>query len=71
MRVGTSGRERAGRDPEADLRRAVELDPDYSEAWVNLAGVLLSRWDFEGAVVPPPDGSPGVAVQYSVPIGGP
>ena len=36
------------------------------DAWVS-----THLWDFEGAVVPPPDGSPGVAVQYSVPIGGP
>jgi len=36
------------------------------DAWVS-----THLWGFEGAVVPPPDGSPGVAVQYSVPIGGP
>jgi hypothetical protein len=36
------------------------------DAWVS-----AHLWDFEGAVVPPPDGSPGVALQYSVPIGGP
>ena len=36
------------------------------DAWVS-----ANMWDFEGAVVPPPDGSPGVAVQYSVPVGGP
>jgi hypothetical protein len=36
------------------------------DAWVS-----THLWGFEGAVVPPPDGSPGVAVQYSVPVGGP
>lgn len=36
------------------------------DAWVS-----THLWSFEGAVVPPPDGSPGVAVQYSVPVGGP
>jgi len=36
------------------------------DAWVS-----ANMWDFQGAVVPPPDGSPGVAVQYSVPVGGP
>lgn len=36
------------------------------DAWVS-----ANMWDFEGAVVPPPDGSPGVAIQYSVPVGGP
>lgn len=35
------------------------------DAWVS-----ANMWDFEGAVVPPPDGSPGVAVQYSVPVRG-
>jgi hypothetical protein len=33
------------------------------DAWVS-----AHLWDFEGAVVPPPDGSPGVAVQYSIPV---
>jgi len=36
------------------------------DAWVS-----THLWGFEGAVVPPPDGSPGIAVQYSVPVGGP
>jgi hypothetical protein len=36
------------------------------DAWVS-----THLWDFEGAVIPPPDGSPGVAVQYSIPVGGP
>ncbi len=28
-------------------RRAVELDPELLEAWVNLAGTLLLQWRFE------------------------
>jgi hypothetical protein len=36
------------------------------DAWVS-----THMWDFEGVVVPPPDGSPGVALQYSIPVGGP
>jgi hypothetical protein len=35
------------------------------DAWVS-----THFWGFEGAVVPPPDGSPGVALQYSIPVGG-
>ncbi len=36
------------------------------DAWVS-----THMWDFEGVVVPPPDGARGVAVQYSIPVGGP
>jgi hypothetical protein len=36
------------------------------DAWVS-----THMWDFEGVVVPPPDGSRGVALQYSIPVGGP
>lgn len=36
------------------------------DAWVS-----THMWDFEGVVVPPPDGSRGVAVQVSIPVGGP
>jgi len=47
----------------------------FAVFWALLSGVdgwvSAHMWDFEGAVVPPPDGSPGVAVQYSVPVGGP
>jgi len=38
------------RQAEEELRRAVDLDPGYDEAWVNLGGILLSRWDFAGCV---------------------
>jgi tetratricopeptide (TPR) repeat protein len=35
---------------EESLRRAVEIDTEYAEAWSNLGGVLLSRWDFAGCL---------------------
>ncbi len=35
---------------EAELRRATELDPECVEAWVNLGGALLSRFEFKGCV---------------------
>jgi len=31
-------------------RKALELDPDLVEAWVNLGGALLLKWDFKGAL---------------------
>jgi hypothetical protein len=34
------------------------------DAWVS-----AQLWDFQGEVVPPPDGSTGVAFRYSVPVG--
>lgn len=32
------------------LERALELSSDHVEAWVNLGGARLSRWDFKGCV---------------------
>lgn len=67
MRLGTA-LHRAGHIKEADaeLSRAVELDPDLDEAWVNLGGVRFSNWDFTGcveanrrAVACRPEGVPG------------
>jgi hypothetical protein len=54
---------------------------DQREDWLVLAGfwalasgidawVSAHMWGFEGEVVPPPDGSAGVAVQYRVPVAG-
>ena len=34
------------------------------DAWVS-----AQLWDFTGELVPPPDGSPGAAFQYSIPVG--
>ncbi len=35
---------------EKAYRRALELNPDLVEAWVNLGGVLLLKWDFRGCL---------------------
>jgi tetratricopeptide (TPR) repeat protein len=35
---------------EKALLRSLELDPDRAEAWVNLGGIRLSRWDFRGCI---------------------
>jgi len=35
---------------EREYRAAVTIDAALVEAWVNLGGVLLLKWDFEGAV---------------------
>ena len=37
-------------EAEAHLRHATEVDPTCIEAWVNLGGLLMSRWDFAGCV---------------------
>jgi tetratricopeptide (TPR) repeat protein len=38
------------KEARSELERAVELDPGYVEAWVNLGGVLMSCWEFDGCV---------------------
>jgi tetratricopeptide (TPR) repeat protein len=35
---------------ERALLRCVELDSKKAEAWVNLGGIRLSRWDFKGCI---------------------
>jgi tetratricopeptide (TPR) repeat protein len=35
---------------EEQFRKAIELDEGCVAAWVNLGGILLSRWDFQGCV---------------------
>ena len=35
---------------EQAYRKALEIDPDLIEAWVNLGGVLNLKWDFEGSL---------------------
>jgi len=68
--------QRAGDEELASARK------DQKEDWIVMAvfwalfagvdaWVSTHFWGFEGALVPPPDGSPGVALQYSVPVGGP
>jgi len=50
MKLGTA-QGKAGQLTEAEkcLRRAIALDSALFEAYVNLGGVLFSRWDFAGA----------------------
>ncbi|HEY6003847.1 MAG TPA: tetratricopeptide repeat protein [Anaeromyxobacter sp.] len=35
---------------ERELRNALELDPGCAGAWVNLGGILFSRWEYGAAV---------------------
>lgn len=35
---------------EQHYRKALEFEPDLIEAWVNLGGVLLLKWDFAGSI---------------------
>lgn len=35
---------------EQAYRKALELDPELVEAWVNLGGVLMLKWDFRGSL---------------------
>ena len=35
---------------ERELRTAIDLDPGCAGAWVNLGGILFSRWEFGAAV---------------------
>lgn len=57
-----------------DLREAqVEDWATLAVFWALFAGVdawvSAQLWDFTGEIVPPPDGSPGAAFRYSVPVG--
>lgn len=37
-------------EAEVRLRKALDLDDGCIEAWINLGGIRLSRWDFEGCI---------------------
>ena len=52
--------------PRTAYRKALELDPDLVEAWVNLGGVLLLKWDFQGCA----GGQPGGAEAAGRPAAG-
>lgn len=38
------------REAERQLRAALDLDPKFAGAWVNLGGLLLARWEFAEAI---------------------
>jgi tetratricopeptide (TPR) repeat protein len=38
------------KEAEKEIRKAIEIKPDYAKAWVNLGGLLLATWDFKGCV---------------------
>lgn len=40
----------AVREAERELRAAIGLDPKCAGAWVNLGGILFSRWEFGAAI---------------------
>jgi len=47
-KLGTALLTRSVPEAEKELLQAVELDPQDVGAWVNLGGVRLTHWDFEG-----------------------
>jgi tetratricopeptide (TPR) repeat protein len=52
LRLGTFllVKKQDAKEAEKEIRKAIELKPDYAKAWVNLGGLLLARWDFKGCV---------------------
>lgn len=51
LRLGTALlQEGAASEAEGEFRAAIELDPDCAGAWVNLGGILFSRWEFAAAL---------------------
>jgi superkiller protein 3 len=51
LRLGTALLEEGSPDAaEQELRAAIALDERCAAAWVNLGGILFSRWDFAGAL---------------------
>ncbi len=51
LRLGTALlREGSSPAAEREFRAAIALDAGCAGAWVNLGGILFSRWDFAGAL---------------------
>ncbi len=51
VRLGTALLKRGSvREGEAELQKAVELDPKSIEGWVHLGGAMMTHWDFKGCV---------------------
>lgn len=80
MLLKTNAKLNAARSADPLDEDLVGLREDQFEDWATLAvfwalfagvdaWVSAQLWDFTGEVVPPPDGSPGAAFRYSIPVG--
>ena len=80
MLLKTNSKLNAARSADPMDEELVALREDQFEDWATLAvfwalfagvdaWVSAQLWDFTGEVVPPPDGSPGAAFRYSIPVG--
>jgi hypothetical protein len=80
MLLKTNSKLNAARNADPVDEDLVQLREDQFEDWATLvvfwalfsgvdAWVSAQLWDFTGEVVPPPDGSPGAAFRYSIPVG--
>lgn len=80
MLLKTNSKLNAAKSADPLDEELVGLREDQFEDWATLAvfwalfagvdaWVSAQLWDFTGEVVPPPDGSPGAAFRYSIPVG--
>ena len=80
MLVKTNTKLKAAKAADPLNQDLVESREEQVEDWATLAvfwalfagvdaWVSAQLWDFTGEVVPPPDGSPGAAFRYSIPVG--
>lgn len=80
MLLKTNAKLNAARSADPLDEDLVGLREEQFEDWATLAvfwalfagvdaWVSAQLWDFTGEVVPPPDGSPGAAFRYSIPVG--
>ena len=80
MLLKTNTKLKAARQADPLNEDLVESREEQVEDWATLAvfwalfagvdaWVSAQLWDFTGEIVPPPDGSPGAAFRYSVPVG--
>ena len=80
MLLKTNSKLKAAKRADPMDQDLVGLREDQFEDWATMvvfwslfagvdAWVSAQLWDFTGEIVPPPDGSPGAAFRYSVPVG--
>jgi hypothetical protein len=80
MLLKTNTKLKAARQADPLNEDLVESREEQVEDWATLAvfwalfagvdaWVSAQLWDFTGEIVPPPDGSPGAAFRYSIPVG--